>query len=113
MDVDELAHPSAILKLHHARDLGEQGVVLAPTDVGARLNFGAPLAHDDAAAGDQLAAENLRAGQSGQFLAVIFPHNQMQILPYNRVLKDLNGHTPEQLLKKLAAVFEVKSVGKA
>jgi hypothetical protein len=31
------------------------------------------------------------AGHSGQFLAVIFPHNQMQILPYNRVLKDLNG----------------------
>ncbi|HZL13213.1 MAG TPA: DUF1015 domain-containing protein, partial [Verrucomicrobiae bacterium] len=28
-----------------------------------------------------------------QFLAVIFPHNQMQILPYNRVLKDLNGNS--------------------
>jgi uncharacterized protein (DUF1015 family) len=37
----------------------------------------------------------------------------MQILPYNRVLKDLNGHTPEQLLKKLEDVFEIKSVGNA
>ena len=49
------------------------------------------------------------AGDSGQFLAVIFPHNQMQILPYNRVLKDLNGLTPEQLLKKLEAVFTIQS----
>src|SRR5881275_245598 len=28
------------------------------------------------------------------FLAVLFPHNQTQILPYNRVLKDLNALTP-------------------
>jgi len=41
------------------------------------------------------------AGQSGRFLAVIFPHHQMQILPYNRVVKDLNGHSPEQLLEAL------------
>lgn len=47
------------------------------------------------------------AGQSGHFLAVIFPHNQMQILPYNRVLKDLNGHSPEQLKEKLANVFKI------
>jgi uncharacterized protein (DUF1015 family) len=39
---------------------------------------------------------------------VIFPHNQMQILPYNRVLKDLNGNSPEQLLQKLATVFDIK-----
>lgn len=47
------------------------------------------------------------AGQSGHFLAVLFPHNQMQILPYNRVLKDLNGHSPEQLKEKLADVFKI------
>ncbi len=41
------------------------------------------------------------AGRSGRFLAVIFPHHQMQILPYNRVVKDLNGHSPEQLLEAL------------
>ena len=51
------------------------------------------------------------AGHSGQFLAVIFPHNQMQILPYNRVLKDLNGLTPAQLLHALAAVFDIKPHG--
>jgi uncharacterized protein (DUF1015 family) len=50
-------------------------------------------------------------GQSGQFLTVIFPHNQMQILPYNRVLKDLNGLTPAELLKKLGEVFNIIRMG--
>jgi uncharacterized protein (DUF1015 family) len=45
------------------------------------------------------------SGESAFFLSVIFPHDQMQILPYHRVLKDLNGLTPAQLLKKLEAVF--------
>jgi uncharacterized protein (DUF1015 family) len=47
------------------------------------------------------------AGESARFLAVIFPHNQMQILPYNRVLKDLNGRTPGQLLEILRTVFTI------
>jgi uncharacterized protein (DUF1015 family) len=66
--------------------------------------------HRSAAAGRVFKSRN-GAGHSAQFLAVIFPHNQMQILPYNRVLKDLNGHTPEQLLQKLAAVFDIKPGG--
>jgi uncharacterized protein (DUF1015 family) len=37
---------------------------------------------------------------------VIFPHNQLQILPYNRVLKDLNGLSPENLACRLAEVFD-------
>ena len=37
----------------------------------------------------------------------------MQILPYNRVLKDLNGLSPGQLLEKLAAVFAVNPHGAA
>ncbi len=44
-------------------------------------------------------------GNSGYFLSVIFPHNQVQILPYNRVLKDLNGLSPEQLTARLARLF--------
>jgi uncharacterized protein (DUF1015 family) len=47
------------------------------------------------------------------FLAVIFPHNQMQILPYNRVMKDLNGHKPAELLAKLAAVFDLQPAAAA
>ena len=50
-------------------------------------------------------------GNSANFLTVIFPHNQMQILPYNRVLKDLNGLSPSQLLAKLEAVFTITSGG--
>jgi uncharacterized protein (DUF1015 family) len=57
--------------------------------------------HHRSAAAARVFQSRKSAGQSGQFLAVIFPHNQMQILPYNRVLKDLNGHLPEQLLEEL------------
>ncbi|MFO1488090.1 MAG: DUF1015 family protein [Verrucomicrobiota bacterium] len=66
--------------------------------------------HRSAAAGRVFKSRH-GAGHSGQFLTVIFPHNQMQILPYNRVLKDLNGLTAEQLLSKLAAVFDIKPGG--
>ena len=37
------------------------------------------------------------AGEHDRVLAVAFPDNQMQVLPYNRVVKDLNGLTPEAL----------------
>jgi uncharacterized protein (DUF1015 family) len=41
------------------------------------------------------------------FLSVIFPASQLQILPYNRVVFDLNGRTPEQLREGIAQSFEV------
>ena len=47
-------------------------------------------------------------GDSSSFLSVIFPHDQVQILPYNRVLMDLNGLSPAQLLEKLDGVFIVQ-----
>jgi len=40
------------------------------------------------------------------FLAVIFPDNQMQILDYNRVVRDLNGLTPEAFVAALTEAFE-------
>jgi uncharacterized protein (DUF1015 family) len=52
-------------------------------------------------------------GHSSTFLTVIFPHNQMQILPYNRVLKELNGLTAAQLLQKLDGIFIIKPNGVA
>jgi uncharacterized protein (DUF1015 family) len=63
--------------------------------------------HHRSAAAGRVYQGRKGAGHSATFLTVIFPHNQMQILPYNRVLKDLNGLTPEQLLAKLEAVFLV------
>jgi uncharacterized protein (DUF1015 family) len=68
--------------------------------------------HRSAAAARVFQARN-GVGHSGQFLTVIFPHNQMQILPYNRVLKDLNGLTPADLLKKLGEVFDIIRMGTA
>jgi uncharacterized protein (DUF1015 family) len=41
------------------------------------------------------------AGEWDTFLAVAFPEDQMQILPYNRVVKDLGVHTPDALLAAL------------
>jgi uncharacterized protein (DUF1015 family) len=67
--------------------------------------------HHRSAAAGRVFKSRKGAGHSGQFLAVIFPHNQMQILPYNRVLKDLNGLTPEQLLAKLEGVFDIQPGG--
>jgi uncharacterized protein (DUF1015 family) len=43
-----------------------------------------------------------------RFLAVVFPHDQMQILDYNRVVKDLHGMTPPEFLEKLRPSFEVQ-----
>jgi len=69
--------------------------------------------HHRSAAAARVFQARKGAGHSARFLTVIFPHNQMQILPYNRVLKDLNGHSPEQLLPKLGEVFEVVPQGSA
>ena len=45
------------------------------------------------------------------FLSVIFPDNQLKIIDYNRVVKDLNGLTSQQLIEKLGKSFEVKEMG--
>ncbi len=62
--------------------------------------------HHRSAAAARVFQSRKGSGHSAFFLSVIFPHNQLQILAYNRVLKDLNGLTPAQLTKKLDAVFD-------
>lgn len=47
------------------------------------------------------------------FMAVCFPASQLTILDYNRVVKDLNGLTSEDFLKKLSEDFEVEDKGEA
>ncbi|HEU4594900.1 MAG TPA: DUF1015 family protein [Pyrinomonadaceae bacterium] len=42
-----------------------------------------------------------------RFLAVIFPADQMQILPYNRVVKDLHGMSEEEFLSKVRERFDI------
>ncbi len=43
-------------------------------------------------------------------LAALFPHNQLKILDYNRVLKDLNGNSKEEYLKKVSEKFDIEEV---
>ena len=46
------------------------------------------------------------------FLAVCFPDDQLHIMDYNRVVKDLNGMSTEEFLEALKEDFEVESKGK-
>ena len=45
------------------------------------------------------------------FLAVHFPDNQLAIMDYNRVVKDLNGNTTEEFISKLKSSFEIEEKG--
>jgi len=46
------------------------------------------------------------------FLAVHFPDNQLSIIDYNRVVRDLNGLSKDQLFAKLSRVFDIEEKGK-
>lgn len=47
------------------------------------------------------------------FLSVLFPHNQLKILPYNRVIKDLNGLSKEEFFQQISNCFDVVPVDEA
>ena len=52
------------------------------------------------------------AGHTGNesynfFLAVVFPAEQLYIMDYNRVIKDLNGRAPEQFMAELGKIFDI------
>ncbi len=73
--------------------------------------------HHRSAAASRVAAARAAANPAhtgeepyNYFLSVIFPDNQMQILDYNRVIKDLNGLTPEELIAALGGAFSVEKV---
>ena len=42
------------------------------------------------------------------FLGVVFPHNDLKIMDYNRIVKDLKGHTTEDFLNKVGRSFDVE-----
>jgi uncharacterized protein (DUF1015 family) len=70
--------------------------------------------HHRAASAARARSEMRQRGDSADadwFIAVAFPENQMQILPYNRTVKDLAGQTPDQLLAALAARLPVRDAG--
>jgi uncharacterized protein (DUF1015 family) len=45
------------------------------------------------------------------FLAVLFPHDQLRILDYNRVVKHLNNHTAEEMFQYLESRFSLEKAG--
>ncbi len=72
--------------------------------------------HHRSAAASRVAAMRRQAspGHTGEegynyFLSVLFPDNQMQILDYNRVVRDLNGLTPEAMVERVGDRFGVES----
>ncbi|HSM52238.1 MAG TPA: DUF1015 family protein [Thermoanaerobaculia bacterium] len=56
---------------------------------------------------DEGASLDPEKGDWNWFLAVAFPHDQMQVLPYHRLVKDLAGRTPEAFLAALGERFRV------
>lgn len=70
--------------------------------------------HHRSAAASRVAAtrREANAAHSGEeaynyFLAVVFPHDQMQVLSYNRVVQDLNGLDQRGFLDRVAVAFRV------
>jgi uncharacterized protein (DUF1015 family) len=61
--------------------------------------------HRSAAA---LRVAEARGAKDGYFLAVLLPQQQMTILDYNRVLRDLNGLTPDEILREIGRRYVVE-----
>jgi uncharacterized protein (DUF1015 family) len=71
--------------------------------------------HHRAASAAKVRAQlgNRKTAASDIFLTTLFPANELKILDYNRVIKDLNGNSLHDLLWKLGQDFEVREVGEA
>lgn len=69
--------------------------------------------HHRSAAASRVAAMRGGKGEASHdyFLSVIFPDNQMQILDYNRVIRDLNGMDAATFLDKVARAFSLEQSG--
>ena len=63
--------------------------------------------HHRSAAASRVAASRSCDVETAGFLAVVFPHRQMQIFDYNRVVRDLAGMTAEAFLARIAGSFSV------
>lgn len=64
--------------------------------------------HHRAASAAKVSKELGDSEDAQYFLTTIFPANQLAILDYNRIAKDLNGLSPEEFLQKLEAEFAVE-----
>ena len=69
--------------------------------------------HHRSAAASRVAKRRSSSGSSDLFLTVLFPHDQVQILAYNRAVRDLNGRSPEVFLGALGQAFDIEDSGLA
>jgi uncharacterized protein (DUF1015 family) len=69
--------------------------------------------HHRSAAASRVAASRAESAADGYFLTVIFPHTQMKILDYNRVVRDLAGMSAETFLARIVEGFRVTPVAAA
>jgi uncharacterized protein (DUF1015 family) len=63
--------------------------------------------HRSAAASRVHALRKGKPGEHDRFLAVVFPHDQMQILAYNRLVKDTRGRSPAELRAAIGKVLDL------
>lgn len=63
--------------------------------------------HHRSAAASRVSRLRQGAGESAWFLAGIFPDSQLRIMAYNRMVVDLNGHSPEALLDAMSETYEI------
>ncbi len=106
-------HPAEVAALHRA--FAESGALYVAD--GHHRSAAASRVHalrsaTRAGAGEGAAASRAgagagRAGEDDAFLAVVFPLDDVHVMAYNRVVADLAGRTPEQLLKGMAETFDV------
>ncbi len=106
---------------HHFWVIKDRAVIDRITDIFSRMPalYVADGHHRTAAAalvGSEKMAQN--AAHTGNeeycyFLSVIFPENQLKIIDYNRVVKDLNSMSAEQFVKALDDDFVVTCEGEA
>ncbi len=89
-------------------------VVDDPVTVGALVGAFAKVpalyvadGHHRSAAASRVSAARQGAGTSGRFLAGLFPDSELDVLAYNRVVRDLNGRNPDTFLEAVSEHFDV------
>ncbi|HEY6256344.1 MAG TPA: DUF1015 family protein [Xanthobacteraceae bacterium] len=94
---------------HQLWPIGEAATIAALTQAADALPalYIADGHHRSAAALRVAQARGNAEAAHGYFLAVLFPHHEMTILDYNRVLRDLNGRSPDRLVAALGERFSV------
>lgn len=104
---------------HHFWTIDESDQLTKITEIFARIPYlYIADGHHRTAAAALVGAEKAKQNPNHRgdeeynyFLAVCFPASQLQIIDYNRVVKDLNGWTVEEFLQKLSEHFTVELIG--